>query len=746
MIRKKIYVQFILMILLAIYPFCGCSKNVQKDEIINTNNFSVQPLASNGLHFDSVINFQFCEQLNRYIILGYSVNFKNESNSFELYSCNSKLENIELIDIGLKKNERIVKWDSDDNGNFVALISQKVEIKDEDDFSVKAIENKEYLKKYTFSDKRYTEYSLDEICDDLTSVSELFLINEDQIVLNTYNYDSGLNSFIQLNGQFEIISLFSDENIEWIESVDKKYSTISAIYYYSDGKKYLGTLDLRSKCIKRTYEFKTSNETMKLLIGNDNTNYIITPSKILIINSGICSEYCDLALLGFNGNNIHSLDIDSNDDILILEYDDFSDRRYMYSINQDSTGNSNQEKQIINVAYGWIDDITKSEIVRYNKSNDSYKIILNDYSQYNTNDNPDAGMNKLEQEFLNGTAPDIIIYSSFQNSKALENLGAFSDLYTLMNSDSGFDKNKLLKNVLQAYENNGCLYSIPANFQIMSLCGLSENFISESEWNINAMIELYNKSPNISLIGGNNRERIVEKILSYSLGLYVDYDNGVSYYDSEDFINLLKFFERIGTKDKSNDDSFAMGNGNALLDLVVFSSFNDYHTYTAGYCNNKELKFVGFPYNNGGSSLISSELQFSINSKSVNKNLAWDFIKNYLSYDYQKNIEYKFPVNKEAFEEMAAKSAIIRTDEKGERIENKFFYDLQEKDIGYLTDEEKDKCTNLISNTNKSYICDSKLYKICEEELAPFIEGEQSASETSQRIHQRVSLYLNEKR
>ena len=90
--------------------------------------------------------------------------------------------------------------------------------------------------------------------------------------------------------------------------MDKKYSDISVIYYSND-KKYIGTLDLKSKCIKELYEFKTANETMKLLTGDNNINYIMTSSKILKIDSGKCSIYCDLIFLVLNGNNIHSVDM-----------------------------------------------------------------------------------------------------------------------------------------------------------------------------------------------------------------------------------------------------------------------------------------------------------------------------------------------------------------------------------------------------------------------------------------------------
>lgn len=68
--KKKKNIQFIFAILFAVYSFFGCSNENQENEISNdTDKFSVQSLDGKELHFDSVINFQFCEQLSRYIIL-----------------------------------------------------------------------------------------------------------------------------------------------------------------------------------------------------------------------------------------------------------------------------------------------------------------------------------------------------------------------------------------------------------------------------------------------------------------------------------------------------------------------------------------------------------------------------------------------------------------------------------------------------------------------------------------------------
>ena len=49
----------------------------------------------------------------------------------------------------------------------------------------------------------------------------------------------------------------------------------------------------------------------------------------------------------------------------------------------------------------------------------------------------------------------------------------------------------------------------------------------KDKWDINEMIDSYNNSKINSLLESNNKKHLVEEILLYSLGLYVEYDNGI---------------------------------------------------------------------------------------------------------------------------------------------------------------------------------------------------------------------------
>ena len=742
---KTLYLAMFYLIIL--FSLSSCSDKEIESNTVQTNYFTVSQLTTTGLHFDSIINYKYCNATNHYYIFGYSPEYSNFNTSYDIFICDDNFENTHSINMGLKTNERISKWDIDENGNLIALITETKEIMDENDPLIIRTETNVYLKYYNFYNDNYNNIHLQDFYDDNSAISDIFLFDNNAIVINTYNFEDETNRFVKLNGNGQLISTYSFDNISWIESIAKTQTGVSLIYYSTD-KKYLGTIDFEKYKLNNIYSFSESNETLKLLTSrNTSEYYIVTPANILKIDSNGCNEYCNLSVLGFNGSNIHCVEIASNNDIIMLEYDSFSSNRYMYKLvnNDISFHHENQNQQILTIAYGWIDDLTKSELVRINKSNDSYKIVLKDYSQYNNSDNPDAGMKQLELDLINNTAPDIILYSSFQNARTLENLGAFADLYEIMNNDNEFDNSLLLDNVLQAFQYKGKLYSIPVDFKILTMCGLTKSIGDKSSWNIQRMINLYeNNTSYTKLMCNNNKRRLTENILLNNIGVFVNYERKECYFNSEEFSDLINFIQEIGSNDDCSDNSFDIANEDALLDMVYISNFEEFHKYLAGYCNNQEVSFVGFPTSNSHNSLILSELQLAINAKSSQKELAWKFLKKILSYEFQKDIINKFPINKEVFYERAKTATIIPKDNAGNDVENIFNLDKSPRDIGYLTDTEKKECIDLVLETNKSLIYDINIYRICEEEFAPFIDNNQTANETVQRIQQRVSLYLNE--
>ncbi len=58
-----------------------------------------------------------------------------------------------------------------------------------------------------------------------------------------------------------------------------------------------------------------------------------------------------------------------------------------------------------------------------------YRIEIKDYGEYSTEENPEGNIDAINQDFIEGTAPDIFVLDDYT---PIENMGAFEDLYNLM--------------------------------------------------------------------------------------------------------------------------------------------------------------------------------------------------------------------------------------------------------------------------------------------------------------------------
>ena len=56
----------------------------------------------------------------------------------------------------------------------------------------------------------------------------------------------------------------------------------------------------------------------------------------------------------------------------------------------------------------YVDDSTQKAVIDFNRSNDEYRVDLIDYSEYNTEDDYNAGLTKLNTEIMAGNMPDIL--------------------------------------------------------------------------------------------------------------------------------------------------------------------------------------------------------------------------------------------------------------------------------------------------------------------------------------------------
>ena len=111
---------------------------------------------------------------------------------------------------------------------------------------------------------------------------------------------------------------------------------------------------------------------------------------------------------------------------------------------------------------------------------------------------------------------------------------------------------------------------------------------------------------------------------------------------------------------------------------LYISRIQDINYSINGYLG-EEAAFVGFPGIEGNSSIIQpGSYLYAISENSANKQGAWDFVKYYLSPEYQNSDEnWSLPVMKSAFEAQALKATEkpFWIDENGEKVEyDDYFY------------------------------------------------------------------------
>jgi ABC-type glycerol-3-phosphate transport system substrate-binding protein len=162
--------------------------------------------------------------------------------------------------------------------------------------------------------------------------------------------------------------------------------------------------------------------------------------------------------------------------------------------------------------------------------------------------------------------------------------------------------------------------------------------------------------------------------------------------------------------------------GKAVLQMTYFDDIFTYRNKKFQY--DDEPTFIGFPTTQGNGSAIMGNVELALSAKSKNSEGAWQFIKYFLSDDYQKNISYGFPIKKSRLDELgeAAMKPYSWTDQQGNVYEEPrtIWTNGQSVEIGNMTQEEVDKVKNFIMSVDTVMRYDTTMMNIITEEADAF--------------------------
>ena len=433
-----------------------------------------------------------------------------------------------------------------------------------------------------------------------------------------------------------------------------------------------------------------------------------------------------------------------------------------------------KDKTILTYATQYLGYDERNRIIDFNKKSTKYRIEIKDYSEFNTTEDYQAGLTKLNTEIAAGNVPDIMNVSGLP----LQQFGAkglLEDLWPFIDNDADLGRDAIMENVFKAAEQDGKLYQIFSTFSIQTVVGATKVVGDRMSWTLDDLQAALATMPEgCTIFGeGDTKAGMLSMVLAQNQDSFVDWSTGQCSFDSENFISLLEFCNSFPLEydwnsvdwDEYQDDNTRVMNGKQmLLQSYLYDLGDSLQLYQAVFGG--DYSFIGFPREDGGvGSSFSLGTGIAMSSTCKDKEGAWSFMREYLMPQYADADSnsmigmYNFSTNKADFEKMVeqAMKKEYQLDENGNQVldENgqpievpKYTYGFNNMTVDvYATSQEQyDQFMALYNAIDSVYTYDENIYKIVNEVAGGYFNGDKNVQDTAKQIQDRVTLYINEQR
>ena len=473
---------------------------------------------------------------------------------------------------------------------------------------------------------------------------------------------------------------------------------------------------------------------------------------------------------GDSENLVNWLDCDINEDN-IRQYG-VSEDGTIYAISQDyETGDGNMElirfslvpysslpqKTELSLACVSLDYQLRRAILKFNKTSDSYRIKLNDYSVFNTEDDYNAGTTKLATEIISGVVPDILYTQSLPINTYMKK-GLIEDLMPYLQNDAVLKDDVLYEAFKPVMTEDGKLPIIASTFYIETLVGAAAVVGDEPYWTMKDLQTAMQNMPEGARAFSNSvtRSDLLQSLCRMTQSDYIDYENGKCHFDSDEFKSFLKFIasypEEINWDDlygedynwETDSDDAQVAAGKQMLYSCYLSDFWTYQNLQ-GIFLNKPFTFVGFPSSSGKGSMISYRIPIAMSTTCSDKEGAWSFMRTILLPDFD---SWGLSCNKtrlmESFKEMSEPQYYY--DENGKQVEQEptQWIGGREIKVDRMTQANLDQILEVLDHCTAQTDIDGKILEIITEDTQAFFKGQKSVDEVCASIQSRITIYINE--
>lgn len=731
------------------------AENKQQSEYVYQPSFQS---FSNG--FNSISNI--CMKDKELYMFGskWEMDEKKQSGSQSIYFAHCGMDGSDLKKTklkGLKENEYIMVQGLDTAGKF-HLITEGY------DFNEKTGEGKEAYYVHKFNEKGKLIDTIELKREKSKSAERFFYPNTgNTIFAEDKIYIAGEQNIYCFNKKGKEEKVYEIKDMNYVQCL--VMSTEGKAYIYGNvGEDYgFREFDLetgKTGTVMPLGEYEIYNlravnalNDNKLAINDGNNLYIID------LSSGEVNEELNWINSDVNGENVKdcfSLE-DGNFFVIDSSYDnnkggDVTEFITMKKVNSLDI----KEKKILTFACADLDHSLKDQILSFNKTNKDYRINIKSYGAY------EDSAEKLKMDISSGMMPDILDVGIGISKDQMIKKGMFTDLYPFMEKDKEIKKEDFFPSILKILETDGKLYYMASSFSLQGLVAGKKMYGSEDVWNIDDMIKKYQEMPEGSVFMENmTRQWFMQNVIFYQMKDYIDYSNNKVNFNSDDFIKLIEFSSEFSSQENmkyDNQDNMPtlVKKGKLFLNSLYLYQPSEIEIYTKLYKKQKGYSILSYPSSDKNNKLAISlnGCALAITNQCKNKEGAWEFISQFLTYEFQKNTtRYNgLPTRKDALEKILeyAQATEQYTDEDGTEvypIDSSYGYDDYTVQMGPLSEEE---ITVIRSIIDRIGICNSydtvseEIMNIIQEELKAYYAGDKAAKDTADVIQSRVKLYVSE--
>ncbi|MCI5603795.1 MAG: extracellular solute-binding protein [Lachnospiraceae bacterium] len=494
--------------------------------------------------------------------------------------------------------------------------------------------------------------------------------------------------------------------------------------------------------------------------GKDNTLICATEGYIYRINykDNKATKIIKLLDSDINPDNVQAVYELSDGTIGCIVSED-SDTTGIYTFEKQDSNKSGKTEIKLGVLY--LDSELQERVIKFNKTNDKYRIVTVEYYDDEEEDYANV-ISRFNSDIASGNCPDIIDFSSMEGYlERYDEKGLLEDLTPYFNKEEDIKLDKLVQSVVNTYKINGKLYVLPQCFTLSGWFGATDTVGKDIHWTLDDFINLTKSLPDgVEMIKDLTSDSLLS-MCTTQLDRYINWETGDCRFNSDEFVKLLEFSGNYKSSDEFYkdyddseyvDESTLIRQNKLILQNAFLTDVDDYMVAKAIY--GKDISFKGAPVDDGNGVMVSgSGSLLAISSKSKNKDVAWEFIKQfYIPEDSEErnfsSYAFGFPIIQSELDKKLedAKTPDTYTDENGnEQVsENVWTIGDVEVKVGVASDDDIKAIKDIINSIDGRNTYDVKIGEMITEEAEAFFKGQKTAKEVADIIQSRISMYVKE--